>query len=192
MRSDHERLHRPWPTLPDGVAYGTVAVTPGPQATAPAAPATAAAAPGTTGTFGAREFGLWYGTLATASAADLAAAVRAIAAPDAPPVLIHCTAGKDRTGILVALLLDLVGVQRPEIVADYTRSQAALSEIRARTGVVVPGMDFDAMPEVVMAAPAETIETFLDTLPAGGARELLAPHGIDAATVGALRGRLLH
>ncbi|GAA4968304.1 hypothetical protein GCM10023205_36770 [Yinghuangia aomiensis] len=48
------------------------------------------------------------------------------------------------------------------------------------------------MPVVVMEAPAETIETFLDTLPVGGARELLAPHGIDAVTVEALRGRLLH
>lgn len=38
------------------------------------------------------------------------------------PILIHCTAGKDRTGIFVALLLDLLGVPRPTIIADYELS----------------------------------------------------------------------
>jgi len=38
------------------------------------------------------------------------------------PVLIHCTAGKDRTGVLIALLLALLGVGRDEIDADYLRS----------------------------------------------------------------------
>ncbi|MBN8845475.1 MAG: tyrosine-protein phosphatase [Sphingomonadales bacterium] len=38
------------------------------------------------------------------------------------PVLIHCTAGKDRTGILVALLLELMGVDADAISADYLRS----------------------------------------------------------------------
>src|SRR5438874_453262 len=35
------------------------------------------------------------------------------------PAVVHCTAGKDRTGVLVALLLDLLGVAREQIVADY-------------------------------------------------------------------------
>src|ERR1700722_12917705 len=38
------------------------------------------------------------------------------------PLLVHCTAGKDRTGVLVALLLRLVGVPHEEVVADYCRS----------------------------------------------------------------------
>lgn len=38
------------------------------------------------------------------------------------PILLHCTAGKDRTGIFIALLLDLLGVPRQTIVADYELS----------------------------------------------------------------------
>jgi protein-tyrosine phosphatase len=38
------------------------------------------------------------------------------------PMVIHCTAGKDRTGVLVALILALVGVDEEAIVADYTQS----------------------------------------------------------------------
>lgn len=38
------------------------------------------------------------------------------------PVLLHCTAGKDRTGIFVALLLDLLGVPRSTIYEDYVLS----------------------------------------------------------------------
>ncbi len=42
-------------------------------------------------------------------------------------VLVHCTAGKDRTGISVALILDAVGVEREAIVANYAESQANLA-----------------------------------------------------------------
>lgn len=42
------------------------------------------------------------------------------------PALVHCTAGKDRTGVLVALLLDLVGVPRDLILDDYELTGAHL------------------------------------------------------------------
>ena len=45
------------------------------------------------------------------------------------PALIHCTAGKDRTGIAIALLLALLGVPDETIVADYTLSNAAYEAI---------------------------------------------------------------
>ena len=41
-------------------------------------------------------------------------------------VLVHCTAGKDRTGIVVALALLAVGVDRQAVVDDYARSEANL------------------------------------------------------------------
>ncbi len=50
-----------------------------------------------------------------------AEAVRRIGRTEGP-VLIHCTAGKDRTGILVAMLLELVGVDANAIRADYMKS----------------------------------------------------------------------
>ena len=59
---------------------------------------------------------------------NVAAAVRAVANAPAGGVVIHCAGGKDRTGLLTALLLHLAGVGTDEIAKDY-----ALSEERLRT-----------------------------------------------------------
>jgi protein tyrosine/serine phosphatase len=58
---------------------------------------------------------------------NVAAAVRAVANAPAGGVVVHCVGGKDRTGLLVAFLLHLAGVDDEEIAADY-----ALSEERLR------------------------------------------------------------
>lgn len=47
-----------------------------------------------------------------------------LARPGALPALVHCTVGKDRTGVAIALLLDAIGVRREEIVAEYTAGEA--------------------------------------------------------------------
>ena len=49
-----------------------------------------------------------------------------LAAPGGLPAIVHCTAGKDRTGLIVALLLGLVGVPAATIIADYALSSQYL------------------------------------------------------------------
>jgi protein-tyrosine phosphatase len=49
----------------------------------------------------------------------LVGAVRELAAPQALPAVVHCTAGKDRTGMVVALVLSAIGVDHDVIVADF-------------------------------------------------------------------------
>jgi len=61
-------------------------------------------------------------------ASNVAAAVRAVANAPEGGVVIHCAGGKDRTGLVTALLLHLAGVRTEEIALDY-----ALSEERLRT-----------------------------------------------------------
>lgn len=57
---------------------------------------------------------------------QVAAVLRAfLDAPDGP-VVLHCAAGKDRTGMAVALLLEVAGVPRQHVVADYALSEDAL------------------------------------------------------------------
>lgn len=48
------------------------------------------------------------------------------------PVIAHCFAGKDRTGFTVATVLDIVGVDRDAIMADFLRSNAAIAPLRER------------------------------------------------------------
>lgn len=116
--------------------------------------------------FGPLEFSLWYATIAADGAARLADLVRLFAAPTARPALVHCTAGKDRTGIVAACVLDLLGADKDTIVDDYTRTRHALDATRAHTTRVRPGLADGTVPAVVMSAGEETIRTFLAELTA--------------------------
>jgi protein-tyrosine phosphatase len=70
----------------------------------------------------------FYLELLERSGPRFAEAITAVA--EAPPggVLVHCTAGKDRTGLVAALLLRLAGVALPEIGADYAITERNLAE----------------------------------------------------------------
>src|SRR6185312_10397419 len=63
-----------------------------------------------------------YERILTLHADVLVSALREIAHSDDSAVVVHCTAGKDRTGIVVALALLAVGVDRQTVVADYAES----------------------------------------------------------------------
>ncbi len=66
------------------------------------------------------------------------------------PVLTHCFAGKDRTGFVVATVLETVGIDRDTIVADYLRSNDAVPELRARISEMIQQRsDTELTPEVV-------------------------------------------
>ncbi|WP_416465638.1 tyrosine-protein phosphatase [Sphingomonas sp. VDB2] len=62
-----------------------------------------------------------YGLMPQAFLPHLSRMVDALLAQDTP-MLVHCTAGKDRTGVVVALFLDLLAVPRPAIMEDYHKS----------------------------------------------------------------------
>ncbi len=74
---------------------------------------------GTLAQFGLDQMQELYRTILERRAATLASAVSLIADPDNLPVLVHCAVGKDRTGIVIALVLDLLGTSRDLIVEDY-------------------------------------------------------------------------
>lgn len=87
-----------------------------------------------------------------------------VAHADHHPVVIHCTAGKDRTGLGAALLLGAVGVAEDVIVEDYRltddyRSGRRLAEIAPQ--LEAQGLALDDL-RVLFTAPAETMEITLD------------------------------
>jgi hypothetical protein len=120
---------------------------------------------------------------------SILAAFEAIATTSSA-TLVHCAAGKDRTGVLVALVLDLLDVPRPVIVADYARSAERVDAVMARFRAA--GIHDEQRPRSEYAPQAATIRCFLDELQRshGGAAGWLAEHGWGAADTARLRARL--
>ena len=122
-------------------------------------------------------------------------AVRRLAAPDAGPALVHCAAGKDRTGVLVALVLDAVGVQRSAVLADYMLSAEQVPAMFRRwTTAAGEPMPADLTPHLPRAEVMATVLARLDaehgTGEVGGAAGWLRANGLDVADLDRLRGRL--
>lgn len=67
-----------------------------------------------------------YLEILDASAPVFGQIMEILASPERSPVLIHCQAGKDRTGIMVALILLAMGVSREVIISDFMKSNEAL------------------------------------------------------------------
>ncbi len=66
-----------------------------------------------------------YPFMAEHAGRSVVAVVRCLLAPG-PPVLVHCASGKDRTGVVVAVLQTLLGASEAEVTADFLRSNAGL------------------------------------------------------------------
>ncbi|WP_144018579.1 tyrosine-protein phosphatase [Demequina sp. NBRC 110051] len=130
-----------------------------------------------------------------APAAALVRAVHLVAEAEGP-VLVHCSAGKDRTGVLAALLETLLDVPRAAVVADYVATGEHMHGVieRMMRGVTADFREaaMAQMPPEVFEAPAHAIEVVLDRWEAeGGAGAWFATHGGEADAVARLRARLL-
>jgi protein-tyrosine phosphatase len=92
-------------------------------------------------------------------------------------VLFHCTAGKDRTGIVAALLLDLAGVDRENIIHDYALTEPyiepLMAELRANRPAMMPLEMYDKLLEAKPDFMRETL-AHLDTTYGGSAGYLRA------------------
>jgi protein-tyrosine phosphatase len=119
--------------------------------------------------------------------AELHHVLSAIAAAPAGPLLFHCVAGKDRTGLLAALLLALADAEPRAIARDYAMSSANLRDGYLRRYA-------EADPQRILEAlrcPEEGAYNMLQFLAAaGGVRAYLAHIGLHEDEIGRLRGRL--
>jgi len=108
-------------------------------------------------------------------------------------VLIHCLAGKDRTGIAVALLLGLVGVDDAQIAEDYALSEAGLADELDASLAAAPDDEERARLVRSYGARPETMLSTLAHLRArhGGAEAYLARAGLVSADIERIRERLL-
>ena len=120
----------------------------------------------------------------------VADAVNDIAEAEGNAVVFHCSAGKDRTGLLAALILEVLGVEAETIADDYLLTNQAVEGILRR----IKGMQPDASPTTQsLAAQPLAFRGFQDTLHReyGGAESYLRRHGVSGETLERLRGNLL-
>lgn len=120
-------------------------------------------------------------------------ALRSIAgAPGA--ALVHCAAGKDRTGVLSALALRVAGVHREVVVADYVATGDRIDLVLGRLrSTPTYSADVDRRPADEHRPRATTMTAFLDVLDGehGGVLGWLAEHGFGQQDVQRLRDKLL-
>lgn len=114
---------------------------------------------------------------------------------DEGPTLFHCAAGKDRTGVMAAVLLGLVGVPHEDIAHDYHLSAAAMSAFSDWVGENYPDA-VDAMskqPAEYLEAPMEAMLLMLDRIDEqhGSMAGFAADLGVDDGVVARLRDTLL-
>jgi protein-tyrosine phosphatase len=139
-----------------------------------------------------RFFADLHAEVAEDGAAELRQVLRLIAADANRPLVFHCAAGKDRNGLVAALVLALVGVGEEDIVADYALSEPAT--LRMVADGVAGGRDPQSVWPGFGLAPAESMRMFLAWLKdeygsvEGYARERL---GVGQALVEELRTGLL-
>ena len=126
--------------------------------------------------------------------ANVARALKVLADPDAGPTLVHCAAGKDRTGVVVALALSLAGVTRDAVVADYLRSAERADRILARLQATdAYGPSLKDVPVADITPRAASMEGFLDHVDRayGGPHALAAALGVTEEEVARIGVRLL-
>ena len=138
----------------------------------------------------ARRYFAWLGF----AGPRLATAFELLAEKSTYPVVIHCTAGKDRTGITIGLLLNLIGVANGQVAADYELSNLStgpLTEYLESIGRL-PDLPADELQER-FATPAERMEEFLALLREqyGDARGYLREQGVSDQTLDRVADHLL-
>jgi protein-tyrosine phosphatase len=125
----------------------------------------------------------------------VAAAIAILSDVDGHPALFHCAAGKDRTGVLAAIVLALLGVDDEVIADDYERSAAAMERLRdwflandERVAAIMA-----QQPPAFRAAPRDAILRFLRALEArhGSMDAYVRSVGVDDRMVARLRAALL-
>jgi hypothetical protein len=124
-----------------------------------------------------------------------AAVVELLADRDGQPVVFFCAGGKDRTGLVAALVLGALGVADEEIAADYalTADNLPLLLERNRARAAARGVDPEVTEHELLLAEAATMLGVLEQVRAehGSVEGYLERHGLDPGAGDALRAGLL-
>lgn len=137
-----------------------------------------------------------YTAMIEHSTPAIVAALKHIAEAGDEPVLVHCTAGKDRTGVTIALALLAVGVDRETVVAEYalTADNLAGEWVETMTARVREyGVEPDAVMGLLAGSPASAMNATIDRIEAehGSVAGYLEENGFTTEWVERLRHKLV-
>ena len=142
------------------------------------------------------EFLVWgYRDMLEIGSSRFADAMHVLAQADSLPAVFHCAAGKDRTGVLAALLLSSLGVDDAHICADYGLTQDAMQRTIAWSKVHRPELAerYANIPKAYLAADPRAMQIILTELAQqhGSVRNYVRQIGVADNTVDALGDLLL-
>ncbi|MCU1366317.1 MAG: putative protein-tyrosine phosphatase [Ilumatobacteraceae bacterium] len=140
-----------------------------------------------------------YRNMLASGSDKIARAIQVIADPEVAPVVFHCAAGKDRTGLVAAMLLAVLGVPEEYIAADYGKTAEGMKAMRAAWAKLAetqgeeararmessPAYYFECPPEVMAEVLVELRETH------GTLVDYARSIGITDDQIDALRQRLI-
>jgi protein-tyrosine phosphatase len=135
-----------------------------------------------------------YQEIAQIGSSYIAQAISIVADADTHPIVVHCLAGKDRTGVVVALVLSLLGVNDETVAEDYALSNLAMAALRQRAEAA--GIPKRRSPEVsaeVFSAKPSNIASLFEALRAahGSIEDYVISAGVPPDAIESLRGALL-
>jgi protein-tyrosine phosphatase len=142
------------------------------------------------------DFLLWaYRDMLNVGTVRFVQAFEALAAPAAFPAVFHCAAGKDRTGLLAALLLGSIDVVDDDIIADYALTADGMDRMRVWAEASFPELA-DRMkdtPSAMLAALPDAMRGILDDLRTehGTVRDYVESIGVAPSTIERLAAQLV-
>jgi protein-tyrosine phosphatase len=109
------------------------------------------------------------------------------------PVVFHCFAGKDRTGILAAAVLGSLNVADQDIAADYAMSTSSMKALREKVNADKTDPNANKLPDFFWETGPEIMSFFLASIKReyGSMRGYLHTHGADDSLFGRLEEQLL-
>jgi protein tyrosine/serine phosphatase len=136
-----------------------------------------------------------YFDMLTLGATSIVTALDMVSNVDRLPLVFHCSAGKDRTGVLAAILLSVLGVSDDDIASDYALSRAAMRELAewVRTERPESYETMAAQPPAFLDAPPLAMRRFLALARSeyGSLTEYVGASGVSSDVIDSLRTALL-
>jgi protein-tyrosine phosphatase len=137
----------------------------------------------------------FYGRMLVVGGEEFGRAVRLLTQPGALPSVFYCSSGKDRTGVLAALVLSLVGVVTDVVVSDYELSARVVEVLRERVRILYPDHadSWRNLPVDLLDVVGPAFGAALDGIrgPDGSLDEYAERHGVSPEIIEQLRDALL-